>query len=56
MSCPRCGAARTALANAARSAVSGNLKHAAGHLTTARHEIAAKAKDEADRVRALLRR
>lgn len=56
MSCSRCNAARIAVTNAARSLATGDLRQAREHAQAAASELAAKAKDEAARVRALIRR
>jgi hypothetical protein len=56
MPCHNCAKARQATANAMRAAVSGNVREAAEQSKQAAQAIAAKASDEAARVRAMLTR
>jgi hypothetical protein len=56
MACHHCGGARAAVKAAAGSVVSGNMKSAATSLRAAGAHLVEKAKDEAARVREMLRR
>lgn len=56
MTCTRCTEARTALADAARSAARGDLRAATTRTADAARHVAGKAQDEAARVRAMLTR
>jgi len=56
MACTHCGGARTAIKAAASAAFSGDLKGVATGLRAAGGHVVEKAKDEAARVREMLRR
>jgi len=56
MACHHCGGARTAIKAAASAVSSGDIKGAAAGLRAAGSHIVEKAKDEAARVREMLRR
>lgn len=54
MTCTRCQEARTALADAARASLRGDLRTATTRTADAARHVAVKAQDEAARVRAML--